>query len=97
MEACCPGNAAPLEPLHEHFDDPALADCCRRDLKEQAATAKIIKRLNDCDISASRQRLEAAVIRRQPWDNFSHDSEIDSLATDSDDEGDCFSASVDLS
>ena len=86
MEACCKTNAAP-HVCEEFFDDPTLADCCRRDLREQAHNERLVNRLKECDISEARQRVEAAVIGRHPEDIPEHGSEVDSLATDSDDEG----------
>ncbi len=85
MDACCETDAAPH--MHDHLDDPTLADCCLRDLREQAHTERLIQRLTDVDVSEARQRLKAGVISREPQHIPEHDSDIDSLATDSDDEG----------
>ena len=86
MEACCKAKAAPH--AHDEFlDDPTLAECCRRDLKEQAHKERLVNRLRKCDISEAHQRVEAAVIGRHPEDVPENGSEVDSLATDSDDEG----------
>ena len=86
METCCETDTS-LH-AHDHFHDPTLADCCLRDLKEQAYNQQILQRLTECDVSEYRQRMEAGVIRHGPQDIPEQVSDVDSLATDSDDEGD---------
>ncbi len=86
MDACCKTNAAPH--AQENFlVDPTLADCCRRDLMEQAQIVRSVKLLREHDISSTRQRVVAAVVGRHPEEIPEHCSEVASLATDSDDEG----------
>ncbi len=84
MDRCCETDVPNAD---DHFDDPTLADCCLRDLKEQAYNQKLTHRLKQCDVSESRQRLEAGVIRHGVQDMPQQASDVDSLATDSDDEG----------
>ena len=85
MHACCEADIS-LH-THDHFDDPTLADCCLRDLKEQAYNERLLERLRRCDVSEAHQRMEAGVFRRELQDIPEQASDNDSLATDSDDEG----------
>ena len=84
MDRCCETDAPNYD---DHFDDPTLADCCLRDLKEQAYNQQLTHRLKECNVSVSRQRIEAGVIRHEVQDMPQQVSDVDSLATDSDDEG----------
>ena len=85
MTACCETDTS--FHTHDHFDDPTLANCCLRDLKEQAYNQQLLERLRECDVSETHQRLKAGVIRRDFQEIPEQASDIDSLATDSDDEG----------
>ena len=86
METCCETDAS--SQAHDHIDDPTLAGCCLRDLKEQAYNQHLLQRLAECDVSEARQRMEAGVIRHRLQDIPEQVSDVDSLATDSDDDGD---------
>lgn len=46
------------------WGDPTLADCCIRDLEEQAAAALLKKQLKAVDRSTQRQRASEAAIRK---------------------------------
>lgn len=85
MIACCETDASSR--AHDHFDDPTLADCCLRDLKEQAYNQRITQRLRESDVSECHQRLKAGVIVLDLKGAPQQVSDVDSLATDSDDEG----------
>ena len=87
MDACCATNDVVHDTDHLHLDDPTLADCCRRDLKEQAYNSRVRERLRQCDISEVRQRVSAGVIKQQIQESPDSASDVDSLVTDSEDEG----------
>ena len=94
MDACCATNDVPHDTDHLHLDDPTLADCCRRDLKEQAYNSRVLEQLRQCDISEVRQRVSAGVLKQQKQDSPDSASDVDSLVTDSDDEGQRRSAHI---
>ena len=87
MDPCCETSDVSHDTDHLHLDDPTLADCCRRDFKEQAYNSRVRERLRQCDISEVRQRLGAEVIKQQISDTPESTSDVDSLVTDSEDEG----------
>lgn len=66
---CCEEHNFELdaEILDSLADDPALQDCCRRDLETQAKVARIKARLTPHDPSQTRQRLAAQVICRKTF------------------------------
>lgn len=87
VNACCATNDVSHDIDHLHLDDPTLADCCRRDLKEQAYSSRVRERLKQCDISEVRQRVSAGVLKQQIPHSPDGTSDVDSLVTDSEDEG----------
>ena len=81
---CCePDPACHLD------DDPTLADCCRRDLQEQKYTQRIKEQLLSHDRTYERIELaKSAILRDQGAirEALQREEELDSLATDSDED-----------
>lgn len=70
-------------------DDPTLADCCRRDLQEQNYTQHIKKQLLSHDRTYERiEFAKGAILRDQGAirEALQREEELDSLATDSDED-----------
>jgi hypothetical protein len=69
-------------------DDPTLADCCRRDLKEQAYVERVKQKLLEHDVTTVRSDLAHSAFVRDPAcaPAALGDSDQDSLLTDSEDE-----------
>ena len=65
-----------------------MADCCRRDLKEQAYVERVKQKLLEHDVSTLRSQLAHSVFLRDPAcaPAALGDSDQDSLLTDSEDE-----------
>jgi hypothetical protein len=69
--SCCSGAADPAlaavaDELQELSFDPTLDDCCRRDLEEQAASARLRSQLAVHDRSTAAQKLRSAVLGARP-------------------------------
>ena len=63
MANCCPDEACQEEP--ELWNDPTLADCCRRDLQEQHYVARVKGQLLAVDRTEERQKAKAEVLRTE--------------------------------
>ena len=85
--ACC--DAEHGADAFEH--DPALADCCRRDLREQAHVQRIKSTLLAHDVTTERLKLaENAYVKDLSAAPCLDTSDRDSLDSDSGDDGKCF-------
>lgn len=79
---CCePDSACLLD------DDPTLADCCRRDLQEQAYNSRLTEKLSALDRSNHRIKLaQQAYVHNGQEVILPDDFDKDSLASDSEDD-----------
>ena len=86
--ACCDG----LQGADAFEHDPALADCCRRDLREQAHVQRVKKTLLEHDVTTQRLKLAESAFLRDPLARpCLDDSDRDSLESDNEDGGKCLS------
>ena len=85
---CCNVRCEPDSACHLD-DDPTLADCCRRDLQEQKYTQRIKEQLLSHDRTYERIEIANGAILRDEGairDAVQREEELDSLATDSDED-----------
>lgn len=68
MENCCGPDVADLESAVKELEleDPGLADCCKRELRQQAAAAERRHRLQQVDRSTHGVVLERNAVIRDP-------------------------------
>ena len=63
-DCCAPATIS--DKLADLADDPALADCCRRDLLEQAFVERVRAQLSAVDPTVRRTELSRAAVASTP-------------------------------
>ena len=81
---CCSAHDDLAAELEDMAADPALQDCCRRDLKEQAYVARVKRELLAHDRTDTRKLIADQVVRHDFESRCSGDA--DSLASGSDED-----------
>ena len=84
MDPCCAQDDDLATELEDMANDPALQDCCRRDLKEQAYVARVKKALLAQDRTDMRTLVADQAVRHDFEARCAGDA--DSLASGSDEE-----------
>ena len=85
MDACC-GQSGQTDDVCGLNDDPTLAACCLRDLKEQAYVSRVKATLLQHDHTDARSKLAQVVLAQHVVPAAAFEIDRDSLVTDSDED-----------